>query len=176
MLSSCSNDYVPKPVGLFRIDIPEHNFQTYDISTIPYSFVYADYAQIQRQFDKDSNWITINYPAYKASLFLTYHKMDTALGFYIEDCHSMAYKHTAKASNIETQRVLFPENDVYGLIYFIQGDQAASPINFYLTDSTTHFLRGALYFDLEPRNDSLRPVISSIENDIQQMVKSFKFR
>ena len=173
---SCNDNYVPKPVGLFRIDIPAHDFLTYDIPSLPYSFLYADYAQIQRRFDKDSNWVTIVYPQFKASLFLTYHSIDTALSFYIEDCHQMAFKHTAKASNIETERIANANLSAAGLVYLIQGDHAASPLNFYITDSTHHFLRGALYFNLEPRNDSLRPVILSIENDLRKLINSLNFR
>lgn len=173
---SCTDDYIPKPVGLFRIDIPEHEYIKFDNSNMPYSFEYADYTKINRRFDKDSNWVNIDYNRFKASFFLTYYKMDTTLSSYIEDCHNMAYKHTAKATNIETQRIINDSNKVYGLVYYIEGNQAASPLNFYLTDSTNHFLRGALYFNMEPRNDSLRPVIISIEQDLIRMIESFKFR
>jgi gliding motility-associated lipoprotein GldD len=173
---ACTDDYIPKPVGLFRIDIPEHGYVKLDNPSIPYQFEYADYARIVRRFDKDSNWVNIDYLPYKGSLFLTYHHMDTTLAAYIEDCHSMAYKHTPKATNIETKRIIIDSNNVYGLVYYISGSEAASPLNFYLTDSSQHFIRGALYFNIMPNNDSLRTVIQSIEKDVDHLIGSFRFR
>lgn len=176
LFNSCDDSYIPKPIGLFRIDIPNYQYLKYDNKNVPYIFEYAEIAQINRRFDKDSSWINISYPEYKATLFLTYHTIDTTLASYIEDCHSMAYKHTSKATNIETEPVIIDSNHVYGLVYFIEGDQAASPLNFYLTDSVNNFLRGALYFNIEPKNDSLRPVIESIEKDVKIMISGFRFR
>jgi hypothetical protein len=61
------------------------------------------------------------------------------------------------------------------MIYFIEGSGAASPCQFFLTDSSTHFVRGALYFDFQPNNDSLAPVIKLIENDIRELVGTLKW-
>jgi len=175
-LWSCNDDYIPKPVGLFRIDIPEHGYKQLDMPDLPYSFDYADYAEVVKSNKNYPEWVNVNYPIFKAQIYISYSKIDTSLALYIDDCHTMAYKHTAKATNIETESVVLPEQKVYGLIYYIEGDKAASPINFYLTDSVNHFLRGALYFNMAPRNDSLRPVIQSIEKDIGIMIKSFEWK
>lgn len=172
----CNDDYIPKPVGLFRIDIPEHGYKNLDIPDLPYAFDYADYATVEQLKDKNPDWINIYYPLFKAKIYFSYTKMDTSLSKYINDCHNMAYKHTAMATNIETEPIILPKQKVFGLIYYIEGDKAASPINFYLTDSTNHFVRGALYFNLEPRNDSLQPVIQSIDKDIDRMIKTFKWK
>ena len=102
--------------------------------------------------------------------------MDTTLASYIEDCHTMAYKHTPKATNIEARPFILDSNNTSGLVYYISGSEAASPLNFYITDSTQHFLRGALYFNLKPNNDSLRPVINSIEEDVVRLIESFRFK
>jgi len=175
-LWSCGDDPIPKPVGLFRIDIPEHGYKTLDTVALPYSFDYADYAKIINTNNEKPYWIDVYYPHFKAKIYITYFKMDTTLAKYIDDCHTMTYKHTSKATNIEKEVVVFPEHKVYGLIYYIEGSEAASPLNFYLTDSTERFARGALYFNLEPNNDSLQPVIESIEKDIKQMIKTFRWK
>jgi len=176
VFGSCNNDYIPKPVGLFRIDIPEHSYKNLDLPNLPYSFDYADYAQATKPSDKNPDWVNIYYPKFKASIYISYSKIDTTLSAYIDDCHNMAYKHTVMATNIETEPIILPKQKVYGLIYYIEGDKAASPLNFYLTDSTNHFLRGALYFNLSPRNDSLRPVIQGIEKDIDRLIRSFSWK
>ncbi len=173
---SCQDEYIPKPIGNFRIDIPEYSYVPFHHPNIPYSFDVADYVIVKRQMHKDSNWVNIEYSPYKATLFITYHDMDTTLASYIEDCHDLAYKHTPKATNIIPEPIVRSENKVYGLMYFIEGNEAASPLNFYLTDSVNYFLRGALYFNTEPRNDSLQPVIKAIEKDVIQLVNTFKYK
>jgi gliding motility-associated lipoprotein GldD len=62
------------------------------------------------------------------------------------------------------------ERRIYGVLYEIKGAEAASTLQFYVTDSLSHFLRGALYFNVSPNNDSLAPVIDFIEEDIRHMI------
>ena len=88
----------------------------------------------------------------------------------------MAYKHIPKASSIETRVIINPEDDVYGLIYEINGMGAASPYQFFVTDSSSHFLRGALYFNITPNNDSLAPVIDFIKEDIEHLILSLRWK
>jgi gliding motility-associated lipoprotein GldD len=54
--------------------------------------------------------------------------------------------------------------------------QVPTQIQFYVTDSTKHFIRGALYFETASKNDSLLPVIKYIGNDIVKMLKTLKFK
>ena len=63
-----------------------------------------------------------------------------------------------------------PEHKVYGILYDIKGD-AASPIQFMLTDSVHHVLRGALYFDAVPNKDSIAPVLNYVRKDIIRMLR-----
>ncbi len=173
---SCSDEPIPKPVGYFRIDIPDHSYKTQDTNALPFSFRYADYARIDMPDANNKDWMNIVYPQFKAKIYLTYFRMDTALSKYINDCYTMTYKHTSKATNIEPEAVLIPNHNVYGLIYYIEGSETASPLNFYVTDSVDNFLRGSLYFNLEPNNDSLAPVIRSIETDIDTLLQSLRWR
>jgi gliding motility-associated lipoprotein GldD len=87
----------------------------------------------------------------------------------------LAYKHSEKASSIEEQIFINPINKVYGTLYTIRGN-AASPMQFYLTDSITNFLRGALYIKEVPNADSLRPVIKFLSEDVLQLVESTKWK
>jgi gliding motility-associated lipoprotein GldD len=88
----------------------------------------------------------------------------------------MAYKHISKANDIKQTLILEPEHHVYGLAYYIKGNDVASPLNFYVTDSVEHFLRASLYFNMAPRNDSLEPVIEGIEKDLQHLVKTLQWK
>ncbi|NOZ45910.1 MAG: gliding motility lipoprotein GldD, partial [Chlorobi bacterium] len=67
------------------------------------------------------------------------------------------------------------DDNVYGILYDIKGN-AASSINFFVTDSTQHFLRGALYFNSKPNKDSLAPVVDFIRKDIVHLMETFKWK
>ncbi len=174
---SCQNDYVPKPMGYYRIDLPEKEYKKSD-STFPYTFEYPVYAYIVRDSSKiaEPYWINIVYPAFHAQLHISYKKVDKNLSRYLEDAHTMVNKHIQKANAIRQQEYLNKTDKVFGLIYEIKGSDAASTCQFYLTDSTAHFVRGALYFDLVPNNDSLQPVIEFLKQDIDHMINTFRWK
>jgi len=176
LLVSCSDDPTPKPRAYFRIDIPKHNFIPFD-TNYPFSFDYADYAKVTNANNpKHPNWIFIDYSYFKARIYITYNDIHDDVNNMLNDAHELAYKHISVANDIQQDLILIPENKVYGLIYEIKGARVASPINFFLTDSVKHFVRGSLYFNMEPQNDSLEPVINAIGLDIQKMIKSFKWK
>lgn len=176
-LASCGNDYVPKPRGYYRIDFPAHKYRLFD-TTYPYVFEYPVYAVIVRDSSRLSEpyWINVSYPRYHAQLHLSYKPIHNNLKQFLEDSRSMVNKHIPKASSITQQEYIDSTNKVYGLAFGIRGTEAASAFQFYLTDSTTHFIRGALYFDLVPNNDSLAPVIDFLEADIQHMITTFRWK
>lgn len=175
-LSACSDASSPKPRSLFRIDIPAHQFIAFD-TNYPYTFEYADYATISKVERKGyPYWININYPILKARVYLSYHHVNHDINKFLADAHTLAYKHISKASDIRQALIWEPQHRVYGLVYYIKGNDVASPINFYVTDSVEHFIRASLYFDMIPRNDSLEPVIEGIEDDLKHLVKTLEWK
>lgn len=174
IVTSCNNDYIPKPRGYFRIDFPEKKYTSYtkpacDFSMeIPaYSIVVPDKANLS-----EPCWINIVFPDQNGTIHLSYKNLSNNLVEYTEDSRSFAYKHTVKADAIDEETVNYPEKKVYGIIYHIQGN-AASSLQFYLTDSTTNFIRGALYFDAIPNKDSIAPVADFIKKDIVHLIETF---
>jgi len=176
-LSSCSNPPVPKPRGYFRIDLPKHEYRLLD-SIYPYRFELPVYARISpdKHAPGEINWINIEFPRFKGRLHLSYKPVNQNLSTFTEDAHSLVMKHIPKASAIEEVTIQNPANHVYGLVYDIKGAGAASAYQFYVTDSSAHFLRGALYFDALPNNDSLAPVIDFIKSDIQHMLETLSWK
>lgn len=177
LLNSCGDTAAPKPRGYFRIDLPEREYRLLD-SIYPFRFEYPVYARITRDVNApaEANWINIDFPRFKGQVHLSYKPVNNNLGTYTEDAHSMVMKHIPKASGIEEIRVENSQNKVYGLVYDIKGTGAASAYQFYVTDSTKHFLRGALYFSVIPNNDSLAPVIDFIKADIQYMLETMEWK
>jgi len=177
VLAACKNDYYPKPKGYFRIDLPEKEYIKFD-SPYPYSFEYPVYAKVlpDNHPQAEKYWINITYPQFNGTLYLSYKSIDTNLNKYLEDTRTMVMKHIPKASSIENQQYQNDISKVYGLTYTISGVAAASPYQFYLTDSTDHFVRGALYFNTVPNNDSLAPVIAFLKDDINHMIETFEWK
>lgn len=176
-LSSCNDDYIPKPRGYLRIELPEKSYHKFD-TNFPYSFEYPSYTRITRNFNApgEKYWINITYPQFKGVLHLSYKRViDDNLFEYMEDAYVMVNKHIPKASSIEDVVIYEPEKEHYGLVYKIKGVGTASPYQFFITDSSDHFLRGALYFNFKPNNDSMAPVIDFIEQDIDHLVSTLKW-
>lgn len=173
--SACDNSYSPKPRGYHRIEFPQKAYKSYR-GSCPYSFEYPDYAVIKRDSSRNSKpcWLNMNFPTFNGSLHLSYQPITSREVFFelTEDARTFAFKHTVKATAIDEGRISYPHKKVYGIYYSIKGNTASS-IQFFLTDSANHYLRGALYFNEEPRLDSIQPVLDFIEKDVDVFIKSF---
>ncbi len=176
ILTACEENYTPKPRGYFRIDLPEKSYQVFDDAT-HFSFEYSVNAQIEKdQSDESSvDWFTVHYPQLHADLYLSYKQIDSNLPLFLEDARAMAFKHLPKANSI-SDSVFHTTADVSGLFYFINGKGVASPIQFYVTDSSHNFVRAALYFNFRPNNDSISPVIQHLKADLLHMVETFRWK
>jgi gliding motility-associated lipoprotein GldD len=176
-INSCTSDYMPKPRGYFRIDLPKKEYVKFD-TTFPYSFEYPVYSRIVNDPSKlaEPYWINIQYLPFHAQLHLSYKVIEGNLAKYLDDSRNLVNKHIPKANAISKREFVNAEAKVYGLVYEIKGAEAASAYQFYVTDSVTHFVRGALYFDLVPNNDSLAPVIEFLKGDIEHMISTFRWK
>lgn len=120
-------------------------------------------------------WFDVVFPEYKATLHLSYENVKGNFAQYSEDQHTLAYKHTSKANAIDEIFTASPANNVYGIIYDIDGD-AATNYQFHVTDSQTHFLRGSLYFDLKTNPDSVSPVLEFLKQDVDHLVETVRWK
>jgi gliding motility-associated lipoprotein GldD len=179
LFSSCSSEYTPKPRGYFRIALPERKYVLLD-SIYPYRFEFPAYARITNDplSPGEKNWINIEMPVFHGRIHISYKPLTdkNSLIKFTEDTRTLALKHMAKASGIRHIVINDPSRKMYGLVYEINGMGAASPYQFYLTDSTRHWLRGSLYFDAIPNNDSLAPVIDYVKTDIQHLFETFSWK
>lgn len=176
IFSACGNDYAPKPRGYFRIKFPEKVYQKY--KSVSYSFDYPVYARVLQDSSRDAKpgWLNVSFPQYNGSIHLTFHQITSKEVFHqlIEATRELAFKHTVKATAIDEGLIFYPDKKVYGTYYSIDGN-TASAAQFFLTDSTKNYLRGALYFDEQPRLDSIKPVLDFVKIDIDRMIKSFEW-
>lgn len=180
-LVSCNSVYTPKRRGYFKIDFPKHEYQTFDQPGFPYTFDYPVYANIVKDssfFDtvpENPYWINVDFPRFNARIYISYKAIGpNKFEKLRDDAFKMTFKHTYKASSID-QTVIQTPNGIGG-IFFNVGGNAATANQFFLTDTTKHFLRGALYFDTTPNEDSLGIVNQFLEKDMQHLINTFRWR
>lgn len=179
-LTACGGegDFTPKPRGFFRIELPAKHYVSYN-EGCPFSFDYPDYARVIPDSSKNAEpcWLNIDMPQFQGRIHLSYKafKTEDIYAELIEDTRKLAFKHTIKAESIDEFRINNKENKVYGLVYGIEGN-TASNLQFFLTDSSKNYLRGALYFSVEPQMDSIKPVLDFVKQDIEVMIKSFRWK
>ncbi len=176
IVGSCKKDYTPRPRGYFRISFPEKSYKPLEVD-LPCFFQVPSYSKVGRDplSPNQINWITIDVPANHAQIHLSYRRINNNLDTLIEESHTLAYKHSQKASSIDEQLFINRTGKVYGTIYNIKGN-AASPMQFFLTDSTRNFLRGSLYIKEIPNSDSLQPVIRFLIQDVLHLIKTTEWK
>ena len=181
ILSACNSTYTPKPTGYFKIDFPEKTYQQFNQPGYPYTFEYPAYARIIKDstfFDTTAEnpwWINIDFPQFNARMYLSYKIIgNNKLEKLLNDAYNLTNKHSVKASYINDS-IMNISKDVHGSFFSVQGDVATAS-QFFLTDSTKHFLRGALYFDATPNEDSLRPVSQFLVDDMKHLINTFRWK
>lgn len=180
-LLSCKDDaFNQRPRGYFKIDLPEKRYQSFNQEGFPYSFEYPVYGQIvrDRTFFEDTTenpyWVNVDFPQYNCQLHLTYKGVKNNFDSLINDAFKLAQKqHTQIALGIQDSLFQQPAK---GGIYFTLKGNTATANQFFVTDSTNNFLRGALYFDATPNEDSLRPVNQFFKQDIIHLINTLKWK
>ena len=179
----CKEIYVPKPKGFFRIDMPERGYITFDARTnsednFPFTFEYSAFGKLNfnREFDDEKGWFNIEFPAYKAALYLTYRDINRDFDDLMEQTYKMNVKnHISKADAIGEIHFVNDSAKVYGILYDLKGN-VATAVQFYMTDSVRHFLRGSLYFQATPNADSLEPVVNYFREDIITLIETLNWK
>ncbi|MDC1211934.1 gliding motility lipoprotein GldD [bacterium] len=177
ILVGCNNDYSPKPRAYVRLDLPEPAYLAPDSNwNCPYTFEASRYSflTVDKRHQKENCWYNIYYPKLKATIHLTYSTLDGNLGRQIEENRKLAMKHVGKATAINESLVENRDANVYGLIYEFKGE-TASDMQFFVTDSSNHFLRGSLYFNVKPNKDSLGPAIDYVKNDVRHFIQTLRW-
>lgn len=180
-LASCNSDFTPKRRGYFRIDFPQHEYRTFDQPGYPYTFEYPVYAEVIRDstfFEstpENPYWINIDFPRFNGRIYISYKSVQgNEFSKLVNDAFNMTYKHSTKATEITDSLMQTPA----GLngIFFEVGGNAATARQFFLSDSVRHFLRGALYFDATPNEDSLGIVNDFLQEDMKHLINTLRWR
>jgi gliding motility-associated lipoprotein GldD len=186
VLVSCNDVPIPKPYGYFRVDLPQHTYRALgDTLDLPYTFNLPVYANIENSdiemlaqkelTTSGEKWIDIDFPKYNATIYCSYKSLHNNLYEISEEARNIVYKHSIRADAISEQRYENPDNHIFGILYNLKGN-TASTAQFVLTDSTRHFFRAAVYFNNVPNNDSIAPVRDFINQDVKQIMETFRWK
>jgi gliding motility-associated lipoprotein GldD len=200
IILSCNSTYTSKRKGYFHIDLPEHSYQKFERPDFPYQFEYPVYGNIMQDstyFDEtpeNNYWINVDFPEYRARLFMSYkiiggkamYKIKMPDGSYkdssgvnvfdymVNDAFNLTNKNNVVASSIKDSLIRTPKG-VSGVLFSVGGN-AATALQFFLSDTTKHFIRGALYFDATPNADSVKPVQDFLRKDLEHLINSFEWK
>ena len=197
--AACNSTYTSKPRAYFKIDFPERKYVKFEKEGFPYSFEYPAYANIVRDtayFDSTSDnpfWVNVDFPSFRGKIFISYKTIGgksiykikagntyrDSLGLntfqnLVNDAYKLTFKNDVKAYSIEDSIMHTPNH--MGGIFFRVGGSVATAKQFFLTDSTRHFLRGALYFDATPNEDSLAPVNNFLQEDLKHLINTLQWK
>jgi len=177
---SCGNDPVPKPRAYLRLEYPQASYDK-ALANVPFTFdkniLASNIKTNTLNSDTESYGITLEYPTIKGTIFLTYKaiKSQENLINFLRDAQNFTQKHTIKADEIIEQVYQNKEREAYGMFYEVGGN-AASQSQFYVTDSTSHFLTGSLYFYAKPNYDSILPAANYLQKDIQHIMETVEWK
>jgi gliding motility-associated lipoprotein GldD len=200
LIAGCNSPYTSKKRGYFNIELPKHAYQPFEMEGFPYKFEYPVYAKVIKDstyFDaqpENPYWINIDFPGFNSRIFLSYkivggkavYKIKQADGTYrdssgtnefdrmVADAFLLTNKNDVVASSIKDSMVQTANN--VGGVFFRVGGNAATAKQFFLSDTTKNFIRGALYFNVTPNADSLSPVQDFLQADLEHLINTFQWK
>lgn len=183
LLISCREEVaiLPKPRAYPRVDFPVKQYEKASLPDCAIQFEKPKYAQVVKDefFFKEKTpdpcWFDVVFPSFNGKLHCSYYPINGRVAFdsLVTDAFALVGKHRIKA-NFRDEFVIKKNNDVSGVL-FDMGGPVASPMQFFLTDSTQHFFRGALYFENKVNPDSMNIIHEFVKEDINKMIESFSW-
>ncbi|HLV40916.1 MAG TPA: hypothetical protein VKY37_01460 [Brumimicrobium sp.] len=174
-LVSCNTqeNYIPKPSTYLELNLPDRSYETYT-DPCGYSFNKPSYFNVNnvngQPCNRDIELSTLN-----GVLHLSRIDIDTALGVYVNYAIDKVEEHKVKATAIYDSTFIRGDSKVYGTFFELQGN-VASPFQFYLTDSTTRFVSGVVYFNTRPNYDSIKPTLDFVKTDLYELMNSLEWK
>jgi gliding motility-associated lipoprotein GldD len=181
-LLACNSDYTIKPRGYYRIALPKKSYRTFEAPGYPYAFEYPSYGNITKDTSffearpENPYWINIDFPQLNGRIHISYKDVGkSSFDSLVNDAYTLAYKqHTNVATGIKPEP-FSTASGVEGVYFSLKGNTATAN-QFFVTDTVRHFLRGALYFDATPNEDSLRPVNEFLKKDLQHLINTIRWK
>ncbi|MEM7484798.1 MAG: gliding motility lipoprotein GldD [Bacteroidota bacterium] len=171
LIIGCKDEVLPKPNAMLRLDYPEAKYKEIQ-NDCTYAFELNALSELKE--NKDCS-LVLDYPMMNGAVYITYKPIKQNLNTLLTDAQKLSYEHVVKADNIVEQPFVNKEKGVYGMFYEVSGN-AASQSQFYVTDSTNHFVTGSLYFYAKPNYDSILPAAVYLQKDIRRIMETLRWK
>lgn len=178
---ACNSPYTANPRGYFKVEFPEKEYRLFDQPGYPYSFEYPVYSTVIKDstfFGEETEnpwWINIDFPRFQGKIYLSYKQVGpNKFEKLVNDAFNLTYKHTQKADALNDSLMHTPAG-INGMFFDVSGD-VATAYQFFLTDSTKNFIRGALYFEATPNKDSIAPINNFVAEDMRHLINTFRWK
>ncbi|MFT6147528.1 MAG: gliding motility-associated lipoprotein GldD [Saprospiraceae bacterium] len=184
IVAACGNeDYTPKPRIYPKAELPIKAYKAFDTEFCSFTFQQPEATEIKRKKEFFGNptvnscWFDLYYPTLNGSIHFTYYPItkEKPLYEFVKDTYRMEDQHVQKATYMDHAVILKRADHVFGELTDIGGD-VGMPFQFFLTDSTTHFVRAGLSFNTAANSDSLAPVIEYVKEDMMKLIESFQWK
>lgn len=174
LFTSCEENVQPKPKAYLALEYPTAKYTNLK-TNCPYTFEINNLTKIRTSKSGNPCWLDVLYPEMNGTIFITYRPVKDNLRSLLIDAQKLPLEHTSKADEIEGDTYTNKKHKTYGTFYQVKGN-AASQAQFYLTDSTNHFLTGSIYFNVRPNFDSIVPAANYLEQDIKHLMESVRWK
>ncbi len=184
ILYSCKEDrvYTPKPRMYPRVEFPVKSYEDFDFEACSFTFKKPKYAKVKTGIDffgqkaEHPCWFDLEIESLNTSLHFSYTEIegDNTLEKLVTDAFKIAEEHNSK-SNYTEEALIENKHGVKGLMFNLEGP-VASPINFFLTDTTSHFVRASLYFNSAVNTDSTQVVLDFVSKDVDKILSTFEWK
>ena len=171
---SCGGETFPKPKAMLRLQYPEPIYVQADTPCF-YIFEINELAKLKPVNKHNKCWYNLEYPQLHAKVYVSYYPIKNNLDSLLRDAQNLTQEHVVKADGIAQKPYVNDKQKVYGMFYEVTGN-AASQAQFYVTDSVNHFITGSAYFDVRPNYDSILPAANYLQNDVQHLMESIKWK
>lgn len=170
LTAACKEDVIPKPASFLSLDYPA---PSYTRTTTSCTYTFEKNALGKVAFKNDCS-AQIEYPKLRGTIYLTYRPIKNNIKTLLSEAQKLTYEHVRKADNILEEKYINEQQNAYGMFYDVSGN-AASQSQFYVTDSTNHFITGSIYFRAVPNYDSIYPAAAYLKNDIRHLMETISW-
>ena len=172
---------LPKPRIYPRVDYPEKSYKLQVFDDCPFEMNIPKYFSVLQDTFQDTGiknkcWYDLYCSDLNAYLHLSYVNIDNRKHFdkLMLDAFELADKHNIKANYRDEIKISAPDKNLHGILFEIDGP-VATPIQFFVTDSTRHFMRGSLYFKSQVNRDSIAPIYNFLRKDVVELLDSYNW-
>lgn len=176
LLCGCGTpDSFPHPRAYPRIDLPLHAYKKITPKDCPFSLNLPVKGELTNMAIEDSCKMDVYFPGFEYYWHFTYRNIPQSgkpRRYHEEEYLKLVMKHAQKLDYLNEQKIETPNG--WGTMYELKG-HIGSPVQLLFGDST-HLIMTSFYFQEAVNQDSLKPLIVYVTEELEEMVRSVEWK